>query len=125
MKFRECGDCTICCTWLVGESYGNSFGCGKSCKFLEENKCGIYDDRPEACKNYQCAWSQHLLLEEMRPDKCGIIVSVEKKDNIQYLRSIIFDKNESTDDYVSYLKYWGEKMNTHVLILDVEGNRYV
>jgi len=117
MEFRECGDCTICCTWLIGESYGHSFGCGKSCKFLDGNKCGIYEKRPDVCKKYQCAWSQHLIPYEMRPDKCGIIISVESKSNKNFLKAVIFQKNNQTGRYVSYLNYWAEKMNTEVIFM--------
>ena len=35
--FRECGECTACCTWLIGDSFGWKFGQGQSCKFLESN----------------------------------------------------------------------------------------
>ena len=67
--FRDCGECTACCTWLIGDSFAWEFGAGKSCKFLECNGCGVHKARPESCRDYQCAWSQHLLPEEMRPDK--------------------------------------------------------
>ena len=41
------------------------------------------------CRKYQCAWSQGLLDEDMRPDKCGIMVSVgDAEDGSQYLRVV-------------------------------------
>ena len=113
---RDCGECTACCTWMIGESYGHKFGNGVSCNFLDKCGCGIYEKRPEVCRKYQCGWSQELFPEEMRPDKCGIIVSVENNENEQYLRAIIMYKNESTEKYKQYLKEWGKKMNTKVLI---------
>lgn len=115
--FRDCGECTACCTWMIGEAYGNKFGNGISCKFLKECGCGIYEDRPQVCKGYQCAWSQSLFPEEMRPDKCGIIVSVESNEKVgQYLRAVIMENNEYTEKYKSYLQTWSKKMNTPVLI---------
>lgn len=114
--FRDCGECTACCTWLVGESYGHKFGNGISCTYLEECGCGIYENRPKVCINYQCAWSQNLFPEEMRPDKCGVLVSVENNEQYgQYLRVIVIESNEKTKKYINYLKMWSEKMNTFIL----------
>ncbi len=116
--FRECGECTACCTWLVGNAFGQEFGNGKSCKFLDCNKCGIYNKRPEVCKAYQCAWSQYLLPEEMRPDKCGYLVSVEfDNKNGQYLKVLPINNNKITDNVINWFKTWSEKMNTLVIFL--------
>lgn len=113
--FRDCGDCTACCTWLVGDAYGHPFGCGQSCKFLESNGCGVYKVRPETCRDYQCAWSQNILPEEMRPDKCGILVSVENKEEIQYLKVIQIGDQKMNEEYKKILEDWSKKMNTPVV----------
>jgi hypothetical protein len=89
-EFRECGDCTICCDGhLIGDAKGVPFGDGTPCSFLIEKKCTIYSDRPQVCRNYQCAWSQFVLPEWMKPNICGILVSVEVDENgKQYLKCI-------------------------------------
>ena len=114
MNFRPCETCTACCDGhILGNSYGNKFGCGKSCVFLVEKKCPIYKDRPNSCKNYQCAWSQHLLPEWMRPDKCGVLVSVEiDKHNKQYLKVV---EMQPLVDYNIYteIKRFCEENNTY------------
>ena len=112
--FRECGECTACCSWLIGDAFGWKFGAGKSCKFLECNGCGVHKARPEICRDYQCAWSQYLLPEEMRPDKCGVLASVERNENGQYLKLIFTDEKINTD-ILEYFKEWGKIMNTPVL----------
>ena len=113
---RECGECTACCTWLQGSAYGHDFGRGNSCKFLCESGCSIHKVRPKMCEQYFCAWAQELLPEEMRPDKCGVLVSVENGNIGQYLRIISTDQeiNMSTLDY---FKEWSQIMNTPVLYL--------
>lgn len=116
--FRECGDCTACCSWLVGDAFGWKFGEGKSCKFLECNSCGVHKARPETCRNYQCAWSQYLLPEEMRPDKCNVLVSVEQNDNGQYLKVFGINNIKITDDVKTWFSSWGEKMNTPIIIVN-------
>jgi Fe-S-cluster containining protein len=116
-QFRSCGDCTACCTWLIGDSFGSEFGCGKSCKFLEEDGCGVHKARPESCRHYQCAWSQHLLPEEMRPDKCDVLVSVEQNQQGQYLKVIPINNKNISEKIKFWLLDWGKKMNTPVVIL--------
>jgi len=116
IMFRECGECTACCTWLMGDAYGYGFGNGKSCKFLCETGCDIHSVRPGSCMNYQCAWTQNLLDETMRPDKCGVLASVEKNENGQYLRLIHLTETINSDT-LKYFKNWSMKMNTSVLYL--------
>lgn len=117
-QFRECGDCSACCSWLTAEVYGWEIGCGKACRFLENGKCSIYKARDSVCRKYQCAWTQHLLPEEMRPDKCNIIVSVEIENNIQYLKVIPINNKKIDSKTKKMFEEWSEKMNTPVVILD-------
>jgi Fe-S-cluster containining protein len=116
--FRECGECTACCSWLIGDAFAWKFGCGQSCRFLEEGGCGVHKGRPESCRNYQCAWTQHLLPEEMRPDKCNVLVSVEQNENGQYLKVLKINNKEIPSEVRKYLQDWSEKMNTPVIFID-------
>lgn len=69
----ECGTCTLCCKLLnIEETLSKP---GYYCKYCKENiGCDIYDDRPEACKIFECAWKQmeHVGIE-LRPDLCGVL----------------------------------------------------
>ncbi len=116
--FRECGECTACCSWLVANIYGWEIGGGKSCKFLECNGCGVHNARAEVCRNYQCAWTQHLLPEEMRPDKSNIIVSVENNPNGQHLKVLPINNKEIKPEVKQYLQKWSESMNTPVIFIE-------
>jgi len=42
--------------------------------------CGVYAERPADCKDYRCLWLQGQLPEELRPDRCGILVDAEGGD---------------------------------------------
>jgi tetratricopeptide (TPR) repeat protein len=100
MDFRECGDCNACCTGaLVGNARGHQFGNGKPCIYLVEEKCSIYEDRPEACRNYQCAWSQHLFPEWMKPNLSGVLISVETENGSQYLKVVELRNNIEENVY--------------------------
>jgi Fe-S-cluster containining protein len=114
---RDCGSCTACCTWLIGNAYGYEFGGGRSCKFLCEGGCGVYKARPKTCEGYFCAWAQELIDEDYRPDKSGILVSVEQNENGQYLKVLTIDKHNINSDIIEYFNKWGERMNTPVIFV--------
>lgn len=117
-QFRSCGECTACCSWLTASIFGWEMGKGKSCKFLECDGCGIHKARPELCMGYQCAWSQHLLPEEMRPDKCNVLVSVENDSTYgQHLKVIPINNTKINSKIKKYLQEWSDKMNTPVIFL--------
>ena len=103
---------------MIGDAFGWKFGAGKTCKFLECNGCGVHKARPESCRDYQCAWSQYLLPEEMRPDKCGFLVSVENNQNGQYLKVLSINSKKISEKDIQWLNNWSEKMNTPVLIVE-------
>lgn len=116
---RECGSCTACCTWLIGEAYDSKFGNGVSCKYLTCSGCGIYEKRPTVCKKYQCAWSQYLFPEEMRPDKCGFLASVEQNENGQYLKVVKINNDSIDKSILNYLNTWSEKMNVPIIFCNL------
>jgi hypothetical protein len=53
----------------------------------------------------------------MRPDKCGVLASVENNEKGQYLRLTSIDDTINKDT-LDYFKEWGIKMNTPVLCLN-------
>ena len=100
---RNCSDCTLCCTWLIGEAYGHTFGCGKSCAFKIPTGCSIYEKRPITCQKYQCAWLQGIIPYKYKPSTCGIIVSVEIWNNNQYLKAIETQQQVMPNDLLNDL----------------------
>jgi Fe-S-cluster containining protein len=109
---RPCGDCVACCDgYLIGNSHGNKFGAGKSCVFLVEKKCTIYEERPQTCHDYMCAWAQGLLSEAMKPTLSNVMISVETKDK-QFLRVIEMAENIDEEVYRE-IKEFTDKHNTY------------
>lgn len=70
---RPCGECSLCCklpSIAVMNKPENQW-----CHFCHIGKgCGIYEDRPQTCKDFACAWKLGVLPEEMRPDKTHCLV---------------------------------------------------
>jgi hypothetical protein len=54
------------------------------CAHCSTDGCGIYDDRPEVCRGFQCLWlaSQripgHALPPAMRPDRSGVVLDLNE-----------------------------------------------
>ena len=126
-SFKECGECHVCCAGVLrGNAHGNKFGGDNgACRFLVNKECVIYKDRPEACKNYQCAWTQNLFDDEtMRPDISGILVSVEiDKDNKQFLMVSIF--KELVDyKHFNMVEEFCERNDTYYKLIRINRGHY-
>lgn len=73
----ECGDCTLCCTLCPIEELNKA--AGVACDHCTIG-CSIYDDRPDACAEFSCAYHQMKSANvAMRPDKLGVVF--EKLDD--------------------------------------------
>lgn len=70
---RSCGNCTVCCTLCYVPEFDK--GEGKKCEYCGKG-CTIYESRPESCRKYECAWKKGELPDNMRPDKCGVMIEV-------------------------------------------------
>lgn len=73
---RECGSCTECCRWLIGNVYGKEYYPGRPCHFVGDGGCSIYENRPEVpCKAFYCEWIQNLDFPEwMKPTNSKVIL---------------------------------------------------
>lgn len=83
MPKRQCHPCTACCEgWLA--SAKTDMTPGKPCRHCTAEGCAIYEHRPEdPCRKYHCAWVREDsdLGDELRPDLCGAILSLDRKWN--------------------------------------------
>lgn len=74
---RKCGDCIGCClapTLKVEPHKPLGSRCSEVCDGRKKKGCGIYESRPQGCKDYECHWLRNNLLgRQHRPDKVGII----------------------------------------------------
>ena len=69
---NKCGDCNICCTVL---SVKDMTEVNQVCRNSKDKGCSIYNNRPEGCKHFNCAYLTSGWKEEYRPDKSGIMVA--------------------------------------------------
>ena len=72
-EVRDCGSCTSCCTLLEVTDAGKAVN--EWCKYCEAGKgCTIYDQRPQMCRSFSCAWLQGHLNDDWYPERAGIVV---------------------------------------------------
>jgi len=87
----SCGSCSLCCTVMKVEMPPEEpKPWGKPCQHLcsKGPGCSIYRDRPVACRDFECFWltSQRwpalALPSGLRPDRCGVVVTVNSSGSI-------------------------------------------
>jgi hypothetical protein len=83
MAERSCGNCDVCCNILeVRELNKKSY---KNCDHRAEGGgCGIYNDRPSICRDWNCAYILGLMPddESLKPNNLGLMFyPVSAKDN--------------------------------------------
>lgn len=81
----DCGDCTVCCSLFAIKELDKSRH--EDCSHCTGTGCGIYDTRPQTCRDYKCFFISENLSEEARPDRCGMLLDYnKKKGRIEALR---------------------------------------
>ena len=70
---RECGSCTACCTVLAIAELQKP--ARWACSYVACGHCGIYEQRPQSCRDFNCAWLRGAIAgdESLRPDKLGLL----------------------------------------------------
>jgi len=72
-QVRRCGGCTACCASMGVREFGKPMWA--VCQHREGDGCGIYQDRPASCREFECLWKQGNLEgdERRRPDNLGLM----------------------------------------------------
>jgi hypothetical protein len=116
IELKPCGDCTACCSGsLIGTAFGNRFNIERPCVFLVEHECTMYNIRPDACRKYQCAWSQGLFPDWMKPLESGVLVSIEVV-GYQYLRVMNLSNKPINKRVIEFLDKWTKENNTYYVL---------
>ena len=78
---RSCGSCTVCCRVLEIRALDKPAGI--LCRHNTGTACGIYRERPEACARWYCLWRKiGALPDALRPDRSGVVFSIESRPPI-------------------------------------------
>lgn len=72
---RSCGGCTACCTALKIATPELRKKAQVDCRHLTGGGCGIYETRPEICREFLCGWRLFAdMNDDWRPDRSGVLV---------------------------------------------------
>jgi hypothetical protein len=80
----NCGPCTACCIIPAVPEFGKPFYA--RCEHLAPapaQGCGIYNERPDRCAKYRCAWHLNVMgnRTDRRPDQSGVLFQYEPGDD--------------------------------------------
>lgn len=81
---RQCGTCNVCCISLTIDEPKLKKVQGFRCRNLTAEKtCGIYPDRPETCRKFECGWRLLKWVKAtLRPDRSRVLITMrETKDD--------------------------------------------
>ena len=86
---RACGECTVCCTILNINALKKPPN--TTCPHCTGHNCGIYESRPQACRDWHCAWRRvSALPDEARPDRLGVAFSLDAAKEPKILFESLF-----------------------------------
>lgn len=115
---RKCGECTGCCEgWLADTVWGRAMYPGKSCYFLKNKKCSIYETRPNnPCRNFYCGWVKETEFPDwMRPDKSGVILADRVTDSGEKYLMVLPTYKKIDPDVFSFLNQIKTKRNIKLI----------
>ena len=90
---NKCGECTVCCTLSYVKELNKKPG--ETCKHcIEKTGCGIYEQRPQECKEFECAYLESGVTNiSLRPDNCNVMF-FKKSDRI-FVGAVVPNKSVS------------------------------
>jgi hypothetical protein len=104
---RECGSCSACCTLLEVTDVGKP--ANEWCKHCDAgNGCTIYDDRPQMCRSFSCAWLQGHLDDGWYPERAGMVVHFSQ-DAVNVQVDPVHPDRWRAEPYFSKLSEWSLK----------------
>lgn len=106
---RSCGTCHACCRVFPIEEIGKEGFA--ACPHLTEEGCGIYDTRPQRCRDFLCHWRLEGGLDEAwKPELCGFVL--HDPPPFALLASVEVDRPDAwrQEPYYSQLRAWARDL---------------
>jgi hypothetical protein len=77
---NHCGTCNLCCKLMRVDEVDTPRG--KWCQYAKPGKgCGIYENRPTACREYECLWLQaqkkgdeKFFPADLKPNRSRVVI---------------------------------------------------
>lgn len=125
---KSCGDCGLCCKLMGVDAVNKAPGdwCGHFRKGV--GGCGVYADRPQACRDFACLWlSSDRLGYEWKPNRARFVMHVSPSGR---RLTVVVDPAEPLawrkEPYYSRLKAMSVRAEDgHELLVAVGTRRFV
>ena len=99
---RGCDGCTVCCEILEIKAIDKP--AHEPCQYCDKG-CTIYRERPEVCARFECAWLAGNWRDELRPDRCGVMIYHDADKGYQALMFVDPDQvNPLVMEQIDFLK---------------------
>lgn len=93
---RQCGTCSLCCKVPKvepDEPGGFSKPTNQWCQHCTKPGCGIYDERPQVCREFGCMWLINPAVpDHWKPEKSHIVLHFQEKKG-QLELQVYVDRN--------------------------------
>jgi hypothetical protein len=83
---RACGTCTLCCKVFQIDAIEKP--AGRWCEHCTPGRgCGIYDARPEQCRDFFCLWmTEATMPAEWKPERSKMVVTIFPENGFIYVQ---------------------------------------
>lgn len=113
-----CGSCTVCCHVAeVKEGIVQKPAC-QNCPF-QDRGCKLFGQpqRPQVCQDFQCSWLRGYGDKNDRPDKSGVMVSVNHFNGGTWIMVMDLVQNAHRTTGKSIIKDIAQKVGLPVIIV--------
>ena len=120
---KTCGDCKLCCKVMAIETLAKPAGSWcPHCK--QRTGCGIYQRRPDECRNYTCLWLVDERLDQRwKPNKSKLVLTTSE-DGIEVRCDPGFPDAWRKEPYRRVIQGWAAAGESHdVTVLVITGER--
>jgi hypothetical protein len=101
-QIRECGNCNLCCKLPEVENVKGVYEWCKNCEIGVG--CKIYNNRPEICKDFICAWAVGLTPPSWKPNKVGFYIVIESEEAAEEKVITIWAETHKVNNIIKYMK---------------------
>ncbi|MCC6315206.1 MAG: hypothetical protein IT337_14475 [Thermomicrobiales bacterium] len=106
---RDCGTCSLCCKLLGIGALGKPTG--SWCPHCAPPAgCGIYESRPQECRDFACLWLESEALgEEWRPSRSKIVLYLVDGERLVAHVDVGSPAAWRSEPYYGQLKSWARQ----------------
>lgn len=113
-NMRDCGDCAMCCKIPIIPELNKPYNTW--CQHCVSNSsCGIYETRPQRCRDYHCHFVQSDMEEHWRPNKSRLMITTYS-DRVLVMVDPARPDAWRKEPYAGAMRTWAQQHNVYVMV---------